>query len=82
MADDCLVFEPNVVDRKIGSRRFSVPSSMIAEIGIERPSASGLFSGGARQRLRVVTTDGVVHLFVINELDQRIAELRELLGLA
>lgn len=51
--------------------------------GIDKaPRTFGLFNGGLRHRLRLTFPDGGSELFVVNDLDQVIAELTPLVEAA
>jgi hypothetical protein len=76
--DERLVFYPNRVDRKLAGRVWSVPFKSVTSVG-KKPPTGGLFNGGLRSRLRLVTDDGVEHLFVVNGLGRIIEQTDALL---
>ncbi|MBK9034709.1 MAG: hypothetical protein IPL61_26160 [Myxococcales bacterium] len=74
LTDRRLRFRPSRVDRALGSRVWSVPFAALTEVG-RAPRTWHPFNGGLRTRLRLATTDGAVHLFVVNGLARVIAAI-------
>ncbi|HTE49654.1 MAG TPA: hypothetical protein VK698_02190 [Kofleriaceae bacterium] len=72
--DRTLLFRPTRLERKLGQRVWRAPLSSIRAVG-KKPPTGGLFNGGLRTRLRVVTQDDVEHLFVVNKLDALVTQL-------
>ena len=79
---DELRFKPNAIDAMTGGRELTVPLARITAVEVEpgQLHPRHLFSGGLRKRLAVVLDDGTRELFVVNKLDQVLAELREIVG--
>lgn len=77
ITDRRLIFRPNRVDRRLGGEVWTVPLGHIADVGA-RQRTWHPFNGGLRKRLRIVTTDGAEHLFVVNGLDGVIAKIQAL----
>ncbi len=73
-----LRFTPNRVDRALGGKVWEVPMGAIAAIELAPVSLKAFFGGGLRRRLRVVTSDGAPHLFVVNDVTRVRADLRAL----
>lgn len=73
-----LRFTPNRVDRALGGEVWEVPLAAIAAIEIAPVSLKAFFGGGLRRRLRLVTSDGAPHLFVVNDVAKVQADLRAL----
>ena len=81
LTDRRLRFRPSLVDRALGSRVWSVLFAALAEVG-RAPRTWHPFNGGLRTRLRLVTTDGAVHLFVVNGLAEVVAAIDAARGAA
>ncbi len=79
VTDRRLVFRPNRVDRGLGGKVWTAPLGAILEVG-RKPPTFGLFNGGLRSRLRIVTSDGAEHLFVVDGLAAQIARIQALRG--
>ena len=76
-----LVFLPNRVDRTMGGQVWRVPLVSITSVGT-RSRTGNPFNGGLRRRLRLVTSDGAEHLFVVNRLSRAVEELQALIAQA
>ncbi|HEV7771051.1 MAG TPA: hypothetical protein VGO66_10420 [Solirubrobacterales bacterium] len=75
-----IFFQPSRVDRATGAKRWELPLDAIT--GIEVIDRDGEpFAGGMRKRLGIQVADGV-EVFVVNRLEQKMAELRALLLLS
>ena len=68
-----LVFTPNRIDRALKGRVWAVPLDSIKAVDRKGPTG-GLFNGGLRSRMRIVTNDGTEHLFVVNKLNDIISK--------
>ena len=82
LTDKRLVFHPHALDKGLGARSVDIPLSQITGVGKE-PAGCGpgaWFSGGLRARLRIETSDGSKHLFVVNGLDSVIAQIKQKVG--
>lgn len=72
-----IFFQPGRADRATGAKRWELPLDAVA--GIEVVARDGEpFAGGMRKRLGIQSADGV-EVFVVNRLEQKMAELHELL---
>lgn len=75
-----IFFQPSRADRATGAKRWELPLDAIT--GIEVIDRDGEpFAGGMRKRLGIQAADGV-EVFVVNRLEQKMAELRALLLLS
>lgn len=84
LTDRRVFYQPSRVDTLFRQKRWERPLADVTSIEVvDRPrtSAEGVdvFAGGLRDRLGVGTEDGV-EIFVVNRLEQKVAELRGLLG--
>jgi hypothetical protein len=77
LTDRRLLFLPHGLDRALGAGSVEIPLSDITFVGKE-PAGGGLLSGGLRDRLRVEAVDGSHFLFVVNRLDEVIAQIRSI----
>jgi len=72
-------FSPNKVDESLGEHVVSTPFEDILNVGVEEKFSGGfretVFGGGLRDRLRIEMKDGTKELFVVNNLDELVAEL-------
>lgn len=77
LSDSALTFRPHAFDRMLAGREWSTPLTAIAAVGTADRGGKGLLFGGAmRQRLRIELRDGSVELFVMNRLDEVVADVR------
>jgi len=77
VTDRRLFFEPSRADRAVGARRWECALGDTAGLEvIDRDSE--VFAGGMRKRLGIRTKDGI-EVFVVNRLEQTMAELSRLL---
>lgn len=76
---DALGFTPNALDIRLGGRAVRIEKREIAEITVEprNPSLQELFTGGLRERLKVVRNDGRAELFVVDRLPSVVAALQK-----
>jgi hypothetical protein len=77
VTDRRVFFEPSRADKAVGAKRWERPLADTAGVDVVGPDGE-LFAGGMRKRLGIRTTSGV-EVFVVNKLDQTMAELTELL---
>lgn len=78
VTDRRVFFRPNRVDAMIGRKSWERPVDAVA--GIKTVSRDrAVLAGGLRERLEIQTADGV-EVFVVNEPENKVVELRELLG--
>jgi hypothetical protein len=77
-----IFYQPSRVDTLFRQKRWEKSLDEVTDIEVvDRPhGADGVdvFAGGLRDRLGIKTADGV-EIFVVNRLEQKIAELRALL---
>jgi hypothetical protein len=83
LSDSALSFRPHALDRALAGKEWSTPLSAIASVGVAERGGKGLVFGGAvRKRLRIELRDGSVELFVMNRLDQVVADVRHAVAAA
>lgn len=70
-----VLFQPNRFDKLTGKTRWDCPLSSVTEFEVVDRDPTVL-AGGLRKRLRIQTQDDH-EIFILNHLDERIAELRE-----
>jgi|GEM_PF-2206232 len=76
VTDRHLLFQPNRFDAATGKRPWGLPVGDVMDIEvIDRDLA--VMAGGSRRRLGIKTSSGV-EIFVVNDLDTKIGELRGL----
>ncbi len=75
-----LLFLPNRVDAALGGHAWEAELADVRGVGRQpaRRRPTMLFSGGLRDRLRVVLNQGPVELFVVNQLEEVIARLEQI----
>jgi hypothetical protein len=83
VTDRRVFYQPSRVDTLFRQKRWERPLDGVTNIEVvDRPRAPGdgvdVFAGGLRDRLGIRTEDGV-EIFVVNRLEQKMAELGELL---
>jgi len=71
-----VLFCPHAVDAALAGEYWWVEHSAIRGLGRAERNYRALHAGGLRRRLRIELVGGDVELFVINKLDQVIAEIR------
>jgi hypothetical protein len=77
VTDHRMFFQPNRFDAAIGRKPWDCPLDSVKGIEtIDRDQS--VLAGGMRKRLGIQTTDGV-ETFVVNDLEIKVSELRELL---
>ncbi len=77
VTNERVLFQPNRFDKLTGKKSWECPLASVTGLEvIDRDSA--VAPGGLRTRLGLQTSDGT-EKFVVNNLDQKIVELRELL---
>ncbi|MDF0528504.1 hypothetical protein P0W64_06035 [Tsukamurella sp. 8F] len=74
-----VTFEPGGVAKRTAGLRFSVQLEHVAAVGIT-PGTGKWLSGGKRDRLCLTLGDGSEVLFVVPELDDATACIRDALG--
>jgi hypothetical protein len=77
VTNEALYFTPNRLDRLTGAKPLRLDRSTVHGFALSERDSAEAFSGGLRKRLAVQGA-GVPYLFVVNAVEQRIAELREL----
>lgn len=76
VTDRRVLFQPNRFDAVIGRKPWECPIDTVA--GVETVGRDkAVLAGGLRERLGIETTDGV-EVFVVNNLEKKAAELRDL----
>lgn len=73
LTESRLLFVPTHLDSITGGKRWELPLAQLRSVG-RQDADGGLFSGGLRTRLRL-DTDAGTELFVVNDIDEVIAEL-------
>lgn len=77
VTDRRLMFQPNRFDAATGKKPFELPLGDVLDIEpIDREFTA--MAGGSRKRLGIKTLSGV-EIFVVNDLETKIGELRGLL---
>jgi hypothetical protein len=76
VAGDTLTFSPQAIE--LGAKNVAIRLADIQAFEVEPVNLGRFFSGGGRKQLAVVTRDGQRELFVVNNLDKAIDELRVL----
>jgi hypothetical protein len=77
LTDSRIFFQPNRIDTMLGRNPWECPVGAVTGIEtVDRDRA--VLAGGMRKRLGIQTTDGV-EIFVVNNLEEKVAELRGLL---
>jgi hypothetical protein len=71
-----LLFCPHGVDAALAGEFWQTPLTEIAEVARQKKDLRASMSGGLRTRLRITVRDGSTELFVINKLDDVIAEIQ------
>jgi hypothetical protein len=76
---DALCFTPNSIDIRFGGRAIKIQKDEIDIITVEprEISLKEIFSGGIRERMKIVRKDGATDLFVVNNLHSVISDLRK-----
>lgn len=72
VTDRRIVFEPHGLDKALAGKSVQIPLAEVAAAGTQ-PRGLNPFSGALRERLRVETSGGDEHLFVIGGRDEVIA---------
>lgn len=72
-----VTWTPTEANRALGAEEWSIPAQTVREVG-KSPRTWNLFDGGLRVRLRITTTDGGHHLFVVNSLEDVLCALQPL----
>jgi hypothetical protein len=81
LTESRLFFQPNRIDSALGRRVWECPSGAVTAVEALERQPKAWFAGGMRRRLLIRTHDGV-EAFVVNGLEGKMAELRDLLRLA
>lgn len=77
VTDRRVFFQPNRFDSAIGRKLWECPFDTVRGIEtIDRDRT--VLAGGMRKRLGIQTADGV-EIFVVNDLEEKVMELREFL---
>ena len=71
-------YQPSRVDTLARQKRWERPLDAVTDIEIVDRDGADVFAGGMRDRLGIRTADGI-EVFVVNQLEKKMAELRELL---
>jgi hypothetical protein len=79
LTDRRLIFCPHLFDAATGGEPWEVRLAEISGVGIA-PKTPELLSGGIRDRLQIELTDGAVEPFVVNHVQQVVAQLEAARG--
>ena len=71
-------YQPSRVDTLARQKRWERPLDAVTDIEIFDRDGADVFAGGLRDRHGIRTADGI-EVFVVNQLEKKMAELRELL---
>jgi len=72
-----VLFQPNRFDTITGKKPWECPLASVTGVDVvDRDPA--VLAGGMRKRLGIQTSDGL-KIFVVNDLEKKVAELREML---
>ncbi len=73
-----IVFVPNRLDALLGGTAAEIPVAAVAAVTDSTPryTISEVFSGAFRSRLSIRTNDHQIHLFVVEQLRERIELVR------
>jgi hypothetical protein len=78
VTDQRVFFQPTRIDAVISGKPWECPLTAVTGVEIIDRDLTAL-AGGMRERLGIQTADGV-EIFVVNKLENKVVELRELLG--
>ena len=76
--DQRVFFQPTRIDAIISGKPWECPLTAVRRVEIIDRDLT-VFAGGMRERLGIQTADGV-EVFVVNKVENKVVELRELLG--
>jgi hypothetical protein len=76
VTDRRVVFQPNRFDTATGKKPWECPLASVAGFEAVDRDLTAL-AGGTRKRLGIQTSEGV-ELFVVNDLDDKVLELRDI----
>jgi hypothetical protein len=77
LTNERLIFSPTIVDRLLKAKEWSCARSEVLAVTVAPRTTAQPLSGGMRHRLCVETSDGSVEQFVVNNVDQAVADLHE-----
>ena len=78
VTDQRILFQPNRIDALLGGAMWECPLAAVTGVKTINRDRTVL-AGGVRERLGIHTEDGMER-FVVNDLQQKTLELRDLLG--
>ncbi len=81
VTDRRVFFQPNRIESGIRRKPWECPADAVVEVESTDRKPTSWFAGGARRRLEIRTADAT-EIFVVNKVDRKVAELRDLLGLS
>jgi hypothetical protein len=76
-----LLFSLHLFDHLLGGRKLALDVGAVWSVG-KREKGGDTFGGGLRDRLQITLQNGDAELFVVNKLEQSVAELQSLLHCA
>lgn len=79
VTDERLLFQPNRIERWLRRKTWNCPRDSVVGIEAIARDWKAVLGGGVRRRLAIQTTTGV-EIFVVSDVDRRVAELRDLLA--
>lgn len=79
VTDQRLFFQPNRIERWFGRKSWTCPRGSVVGVEAIDRNWKAVLGGGVRRRLAVHTTTGV-EVFVVNDSERQVAELRNLLA--
>jgi hypothetical protein len=77
VTDRRVFFTPSRLDAVFSKKPWELPVDAVTGLEVVGKDGTDVFGGGMRDRLGIRTADGV-EVFVVNKLDERLADLRPL----
>jgi hypothetical protein len=75
VTDQRLFFQPNRIERWFRRKTWNCPRDSVVRFEAVARNWKAVLGGGVRRRLAIQTTTGV-EIFVVSDVDRRVAELR------